>query len=148
MKKSLISLAILSTFVTQAQITKELLIAQRILESGNSHYTIEGNIITSTAGAIGIAQFMPNTWEWLLVTKRIPHHFDIADEQHQKHAQWIYMRYLYLADYGIITDKTVLAVAAYNAGINRVRLIIKMYGVDWRQHLPKETIDYLYKLNI
>lgn len=132
----------------QSQVTDKLLSSMLVAESMSSHYNQDGEITESPAGALGIAQFMPSTWQWLKDTNRIPQNYCITNEHHQKSAQKIYMRYLYTANYGIVDNKTVLALASYNAGINRVKSLINLHGKEWREYLPNETKDYLYKLNL
>jgi len=115
------------------------------IESSGNHI-VNGELIESRAGALGIAQFMPSTWRWLKKKGYIPKYYDIANKKHQLDAQYIYMNYLYEYDYGIKYDKRVLAIAAYNAGPGRVKRLARKYGSNWIYHLPTETKDYLIKL--
>lgn len=146
-KTFVLSVILFLGLLSNAQITTELLIKQLKVESNSSHYK-DGKIITSSAGALGIAQFMPATWRWLQVTKRIPRDYDIMNRNHQLHAQQVFMVYLYNVNYGIKENKTALAAASYNAGVQRVKRLIKVHGKNWRSHLPLETQNYLHKLNI
>ena len=149
MVKLIIILSLLLPVNALAQeINDDLLKEQRNVESENSHYRNDGTIQTSLAGALGIAQFMPDTWDWMIRTKKIPSHYSIYDEKHQLIAQEVYMKWLYSYDYGIDDSSTVLALASYNAGINKVRRLVKEFGYKWRDHLPDETKDYLVKLNL
>ncbi len=127
--------------------TKAFLTKQLEIESGLRHI-VDGRIIRSKAGALGIAQFMPSTWRWLRRKEIIPKYFDITNKQHQKEAQKLYMEYLYSLDYGINDDKMALAAAAYNAGPARVKRVVERYGINWKYHLPKETKKYLLKLKL
>lgn len=100
----------------------------------------------SSAGAIGLAQFMPLTWaEWndgtpglqrlastLLLT-------DPRDPEDAIHAQIIYMKWLLQR---VTTWEA--AFAAYNWGIGRV---LKIWMLPrWKDHLPKETFDYIHRI--
>ena len=38
------------------------------------------------------------------------------------------------------------ALAAYNAGPDRVQEAIDQYGDDWLDHTPQETQDYVHKI--
>jgi hypothetical protein len=89
---------------------------------------------------------MPTTWEWMKQYKLIPEWYDITNVAHQKTAQYRYMKYLYHIDYGIVDDRMDLALAAYNAGVNRVRRLINEHGMNWRYYLPSETIEYLNQI--
>ena len=143
-----VSILILNTLVSYAQITEDVLVKQIIVESNNVH-TLDGLLIESDAGALGIAQFMPETWQWLKDTKKIPNYYVITNKYHQKKAQKVFMNYLYNFNYGASNeDKLVLACASYNAGVHRVHKLVKNYGTAWRQHLPQETQTYLIKLNL
>ena len=115
------------------------------VESSGLH-KVNGRLIRSKAGALGIAQFMPSTWRWLKKAGMIPRDWDIHNKKHQMEAQKIYMNYLYQFNYGIDYDKHVLAIAAYNAGPGRVKRLAKRYGNNWIYHLPEETKNYLIKL--
>lgn len=148
MKKIFIFNILFYSLTINAQITEDLLKTQLVIESGNKHYDSTGAIITSSMGAVGIAQFIPTTWDWLVVTRRIPEGYDITNEIHQKKAQRVYMAYLYAVDYGISTEQTSLAFASYNAGVYRIKKLVRLYGLEWKKYLPKETKNYLYKLKI
>ena len=115
------------------------------VESAGLH-KVNGKLIRSKAGALGIAQFMPSTWRWMKRRKMIPKDWDIKNKKHQIEAQKIYMNYLYHYDYKIDYDREVLAIAAYNAGPGRVTRLVRRYGKNWIYHLPQETKDYLVKL--
>ena len=93
-----------------------LLDEQLDIESRGKHMITPDSIITSPKGAIGIAQFMPSTWQWMKDTNRIPKHYNIVNESHQRAAHKIYMRYLFSVEYGLEDSLTELAFASYNAG--------------------------------
>lgn len=105
------------------------------IESGVRHYDRAGNIITSSAGAMGRMQTMPGTL-------RDPG-FGVAPARDgspqemervgKDYADAMYRRYG-------STDK---ALAAYNWGPGKVDGAIKRYGDDWQSHLPAETRQYI-----
>ena len=98
----------------------------------------------SPAGAIGIAQFMPRTWEWLIQKYDLPD-WDMRNPVHSIAMQGIYMTYL-LERCGDDTNKWECALASYNAGEGRVLKAIKMVGrLGWsavQAQLPLETVHY------
>lgn len=100
-------------------------------------------LIRSPAGALGIAQFLPSTWEWLKKKKVLPGNFVIENESHQRTAQRLFMNRLARKNYGIKYNKVRLALASYNAGSGRVQRLIKRYGQEWESHLPRETKRYI-----
>ncbi len=133
--------------VTAKRIEYKQYDAQIMAESRGIHMR-NGKILTSPAGAVGIAQFMPGTWKWMKKKGLIPKAFDIRSKHDQLIAHTIFMNYLQSIDYGIDDNKYVLALASYNAGSGRVKKTIRKYGKNWREHLPKETKNYIkYILN-
>jgi hypothetical protein len=125
-------------------------------ESGNRQVDRQGRPITSSAGAIGIAQVMPGT---------------ARDQARFMGIPWDERRYKYDAAYNLALGKgyfermlrtfggdTVLATAAYNAGPGNVNKAIRILGDPrkgrisygaWVAGLPrvapglKETRDYV-----
>jgi len=126
----------------------ELLAEQVNIESRGKHMVNKDSIITSPKGAVGVAQFMPSTWEWLKYSNKIPDYYNIMNEDHQRIAHIIYMKYLLSVDYGIEDSINKLAFASYNAGVNRVKSLVRKYGSDWTLHLPTETKHYLKQLSL
>lgn len=120
---------------------------QLYVESRLNHFKLndkgELKLIESPAGAVGIAQFLPSTWEWLKTRKVLPKDFSIERESHQRVAQRLYMNYLAKKRYGIRYNRIKLALASYNAGSGRVGNLIKAYGLEWEKHLPNETKKYI-----
>ena len=107
------------------------------VESGGNQSAI------SSEGAVGVAQFMPSTWQALIDKKLIPEWFDINNETHQRIAQMVYIDYLYMMWWKMPEDRKALTIASYNAGPGTVFNIVKQYGVAWKDSLPKETVRYL-----
>ena len=109
---------------------------QRGQESGGDNNAV------SSAGARGIAQFMPRTWRYLKDINVLPSNFDIRNEAHQRTAQITYMNYLYY----LLRDNQnakELTIASYNAGIGRVTETVALHNTQWKDHLPLETKNYL-----
>ncbi len=120
---------------------------QLYVESRHTHFVRNSNgelvLIRSKAGAVGIAQFLPSTWEWLKKRNVLPEDFSIYNERHQRIAQRLFMATLANKNYGIKYNRVKLALAAYNAGSGRVTRLIKKYGKHWENYLPKETKRYI-----
>ncbi|UTJ49789.1 lytic transglycosylase domain-containing protein (plasmid) [Atlantibacter subterranea] len=106
-------------------------------ESGNRDYDRAGNIITSSAGAMGRMQTMPGTL-------RDPG-FGVAPARNNTPDEMARVGHDYLdamyARYGNV-DK---ALAAYNWGPGRVDAAVTRYGDDWFRHAPAETQQYIRK---
>jgi hypothetical protein len=111
------------------------------VESGGKQFDRGGRPLTSSAGAIGIAQVMPKTAPEAARLAGLP--FD--DNRYRNDAD--YNRALgkayyekQLADFG---DER-LAAAAYNAGPGAVRRALQKGGPDgWINHVPAETQNYV-----
>lgn len=111
-------------------------------ESGGRQFGANGQPLTSSAGAVGIAQVMPNTG---------PEAARLAG------VQWDPERYrndpAYNAQIGRAYFEQQLqqfgdpakAAAAYNAGPGRVQQAVLRYGDAWLDHLPNETKQYVAK---
>lgn len=105
------------------------------IESGGQHYDRAGNIITSSAGAMGRMQTMPGTL-------RDPG-FGVAparnntpEEMERVGKDYIDAMY---SRYGNIDQ----ALAAYNWGPGRVDAALKKHGSDWFRYAPRETQQYI-----
>lgn len=86
----------------------------------------------SPCGAKGLAQFMDPTWrEWGAGGNPF-------DPEEAIHASCRYMAYLELT-FGSLPP----ALAAYNAGLGRVRQAREAYGDRWLSALPEETQRYV-----
>lgn len=111
------------------------------VESGGKQFDRSGRPLTSSAGAIGIAQVMPKTAPEAARLAGLP--FD--DNRYRNDPE--YNRALgeayfekQLADFG---DER-LAAAAYNAGPGAVRRALQKGGPDgWINHVPRETQKYV-----
>lgn len=90
---------------------------------------------TSSAGAEGPFQIMPDTW------KRYGHG-NVQNVSDASEAAAAYYEDL-LREFNQDPAK---AAAAYNWGPQNVENDVKQYGKDWRSHLPKETSDYVTKI--
>jgi len=128
----------------------EILKKQIQVESSGNQFAV------SKAGAVGLAQFMPKTWEDLWSHRRklfekynpeiaqfkgIP---DIYDPKAQLAAQKAYMSYL------LDRFKDVRwALAAYNAGEGKIQKLYSQFGGDFTKafsFLPQETQNYVKKI--
>lgn len=92
----------------------------------------------SKAGAVGLAQIMPDTFnEWAQkLGIQNPNPFDPVQSVH---VQAAYMKWLQDQ-----TGSWMQALAAYDWGIGHLERLIRRVGEeDWMGHLPKETRDYL-----
>lgn len=115
-------------------------------ESGGNHLR-DGKIITSSAGAMGKAQLMPDTAKAVAASLGKPELADLAFEPTEDGAKAnellgrVYYDSL-LEQFG----NPVMAAAAYNAGPNRVESAISKSAKDgdyWVNHLPAETRNYV-----
>lgn len=109
---------------------------------------------TSPAGARGLMQLMPATASMVARKKGIPHHINwlTTKPQHNIALGTAYLEEL-LPEFG---GSYILALAAYNAGPNRVRRWVKEYGdphssgtdpVDWIEMIPVyETRNYVQRV--
>ena len=98
----------------------------------------------SSVGAVGIAQFMPKTIAWL-TGKPEAEAVKIACDPRQA----IPLAGKYLASLrkakGITNWEQ--ALAAYNWGVGNIQNAINAYGpIAYKEHIPKETQDYIAKI--
>ena len=111
-------------------------------ESGGKQFDRSGRPLTSSAGAIGIAQVMPKTAPEAARLAGLP--FD--DKRYRTDPEYnLALGKAYyekqLADFG--GDER-LAAAAYNAGPGAVRRALAKGGPDgWINNVPRETRDYV-----
>ena len=83
----------------------------------------------SSAGAEGIAQLMPQYYPGV----------DRTDPEQSLQAGARTMRHYLLATDGDVRQ----SLAAYNAGLGRVRSLVQAHGDQWERALPEETKQYL-----
>lgn len=111
----------------------------------------------SHVGAAGLAQFMPTTWQQDIVPK-IKRYYDTNlpskyarniskyDPEDAIVGQCIYMKQLIKK-----FSSTNVALCAYNWGMGNVMKAIKKSGgnsyTDIKEYLPKETKDYVARIN-
>ncbi|HGX5381148.1 TPA: transglycosylase SLT domain-containing protein [Escherichia coli] len=107
------------------------------IESGGRHYDRAGNIITSSAGAMGRMQTMPGTL-------RDPG-FGVAPARDNSPEEMERVGHDYLdamlRRYGNVDQ----ALGAYNWGPGNLDAAIKKHGSDWYYYAPKEIRDYITK---
>jgi hypothetical protein len=110
-------------------------------ESRGKQFDRNGRPLTSSAGAIGIAQVMPKTAPEAAKLAGLP--FDDNRYRNDPEYNLALGKAYYekqLADFG----NEQLAAAAYNAGPGAVRSALKKGGPNgWVNHVPAETRDYL-----
>jgi soluble lytic murein transglycosylase-like protein len=109
-------------------------------ESGGRQFAANGQPLTSSAGAVGIAQVMPRTapeaaqlagvaWDEQRYRTDPAYNAQIGRAYFEKQLQ----------DFG----DPAKAAAAYNAGPGRVQQAVLRYGDAWLDHLPNETKQYV-----
>lgn len=112
-------------------------------ESGGRQFAANGQPLTSSAGAIGVAQVMPGTAPEAARMAGLPwdaNRYRTDPDYNRALGQAYYRQQL--ADFGGDEEK---AAAAYNAGPGRVRQALR-HGDQWRQHLPAETRQYIARV--
>lgn len=95
----------------------------------------------SPAGARGLAQFMPNTWEeW--AKEEDPFHPEAAIDACIRYMRWLYALFEGVPE----PDRYMFALGSYNAGIGNIRKMLSLAApaqrTSWRlasQHLDKVT---------
>jgi len=115
-----------------------LLIAQQKAESNFKADAV------SPVGAVGLAQFMPGTWEMALKRGWVAPGSSPNDPKAAAEAQKNYMEWLLERPY--INGDIEKAIAAYNWGQGNIQKVTKKYGDDWINHLPNETSTYLKRI--
>ena len=109
------------------------------IESRGKHFTNSGNLTTSGKGALGKFQLMPETAAQPgYGVKPIPDLTKATEAEHQLFATEYYSAMLNKFD----GDKE-KALAAYNGGPGMVEKAIKKDPVNWKKHIPKESLNYI-----
>lgn len=113
-------------------------------ESGGQQFDAAGNPKTSSAGAVGVMQVMPDTAPEAARLAGLP-----WDEQAYRNDP-DYNKVLGIAYLSELLRKydgdVAKALAAYNAGPGRADAALKM-GDRWLAHLPAETQDYVQRVS-
>jgi hypothetical protein len=112
-------------------------------ESGNQQFDANGQPITSSAGAVGLAQVMPETGPEAAALAGVPwdENAYLNDPAYNKLIGIAYMSEQLRKYDGDVAR----ALAAYNAGPGRVDEALAS-GDDWLSHLPGETQQYVEKV--
>lgn len=109
-------------------------------ESGGQQFGSDGKPLTSSKGAIGIAQVMPATAPEAAQLAGLPWN---PGKYRNDPAYNLALGKAYfekqLSDFG----DPALAAAAYNAGPGRVKAAVKKGGDNWINHVPEETRQYV-----
>ena len=112
-------------------------------ESSNRHTDANGKLITSPAGAVGKYQIMPSTAAQPGFGLK-PLNLATATEADHEEFSRNYLNKLN-ERFGNQPD---LTLAAYNYGVGNVEKLLQKHGVKWKEHLPKETKNYLKNFNM
>jgi len=113
-------------------------------ESSKGQFDEQGNVIKSTAGALGASQLMPDTARMLEKQYGFPEGSSDADETINKTLGALYFNQMK----NKYKDDT-YALAAYNWGPGNVDALIKATGGDSKEifrRLPKETQEYIFRI--
>ena len=121
----------------------DMMAAIAMQESSNRHTDANGKLITSPAGAVGKYQIMPSTAAQPGFGLK-PLNLATATEADHEEFSRNYLNKLN-ERFGNQPD---LTLAAYNYGVGNVEKLLKKHGVKWKEHLPKETKNYLKNFNM
>jgi Transglycosylase SLT domain len=129
--------------------------AVRHVESGDQHYDQWGGVLKSNKGAVGVMQVMPDTAKTVSGQHSIPWNEElfnrdrtmnpVKDEEAVNYNKQL--GNLYLSDMmKRFANDPIKAEAAYNAGPGKVEEAIKEDPQNWLSKMPKETQDYVRKV--
>ena len=104
--------------------------------AGGHNYDSNGNVLRSKKGALGAMQVMPATAQNPGYNID-PAKSDTIDEYNRVGQDYLKVMY---KKYGGDVEKTL---ASYNMGPAALDNAIKLYGDEWRQHIPDETKKYI-----
>jgi hypothetical protein len=121
----------------------DMMAAIAMQESSNRHTDANGKLITSPAGAVGKFQIMPSTAAQPGFGLK-PLNLATATEADHEEFSRNYLNKLN-ERFGNQPD---LTLAAYNYGVGNVEKLLQKHGVKWKEHLPKETSNYLKNFNM
>jgi hypothetical protein len=121
----------------------DMMAAIAMQESSNRHTDANGKLITSPAGAVGKYQIMPSTAAQPGFGLK-PLNLATATEADHEEFSRNYLNKLN-ERFGNQPD---LTLAAYNYGVGNVEKLLQKHGVKWKEHLPKETKNYLKNFNM
>lgn len=93
----------------------------------------------SHAGAVGLTQFMPATWDDVMTDTP---YAEPTNPEDSIRAQSLYMRRLLRMFDGDLRAAT----AAYNWGPGRVARAMQKHGDRWLEHAPEETRKYVPRI--
>jgi hypothetical protein len=111
-------------------------------ESGGKQFDRSGRPLTSSAGAIGIAQIMPKTAPEAARLAGLP--YDKTRLENDKEYNRALGEAYYKKQLTDFNGDERLAAAAYNAGPGAVRRALAKGGPDgWINNVPRETRDYV-----
>lgn len=119
------------------------------VESGGRQFDSSGKVLTSSAGALGIAQIMPTTAPEAAKLAGVPYNKYLLkyDADYNAKLGSAYLKQK-IADFSGDVEK---GHAAYNAGTARVFNAIeraKQHGGSWKDYLPEETKNYIVKIEL
>lgn len=113
-------------------------------ESGGRQFARNGQPLTSSAGAVGMAQVMPSTGPEAAKAAGLPwdpDRFRNDPEYNSRLGNAYYQKQLQA-----FNGDEAKAVAAYNAGPGRIRQAVLRSGDAWQESIPSETQGYLRKV--
>lgn len=116
-------------------------------ESGGRQFKPDGTPVTSPKGAIGIAQVMPTTGPEAAELAGLP--WDETKFRGDAAYNEALGKAYFSKQLDTFGGDVAKALSAYNAGPGRTAAAIKRgekEGKDWRTYLPKETQDYIAKI--
>lgn len=120
----------------------ETVLARQIRqESGGRHRRKDGRVITSSAGAVGIAQIMPSALSWWAGRAGMEANKQkLYDDPEYGLAIMRKAMKSLVDEFGGDWEK---ALSAYNHGYGGTVAKVKKYGANWKDYLPAETKGYI-----